>query len=148
MDELDQKIKHSIIESTGNLLEEHWRQIKEFIDESQTGKGSVALGVTIDYSEANPKVVVKLSYSKKVSDERIDMNDDPNQGSLNFGEGADPARLEDGPAANDDAPAPADNVVAIGPEPTYKKKRGRKKAAANVEPEAEPSEESATGEEA
>lgn len=130
----DQQIRERFLARAGELLDAHWPEILEMIEEDEGNRATVKFSASIDKSESNSKLKTSITFSTSHKDERIDEIGDPNQLTLNvegFDGGPQPGS-EEPPTSGDGAAAPSEAPA----EP--KRKRGRpKKVVVTPEPEPE-----------
>ena len=73
------QIVEGITKAVAELYTHHSGEIQENLDESESKKIDVTFGASIDCSESEPLVTVKIRFSASVTDKRTFRVDDPGQ---------------------------------------------------------------------
>ena len=81
-DERIEKMRRAVVRRIGELWEDHESEFLNVVEETDNRKISLGFTVQIDMGQPTFAVTTKIGFSARVSDDRKDTFDDPNQPAL------------------------------------------------------------------
>lgn len=88
-DDLGRRLANKIETMVGGLIATHFDEIRETWGKAEDGKMKLSANVAMEGSARQAVVAVKLGWSQKFEAQVEGVLDDPDQGQLPIGEGAD-----------------------------------------------------------